>query len=274
MSDILNSIDTELHEAIHADMERQHPSKILLNPRTNILKTLKGKIGNLHGTIADIGCGNGYLSIFMAKRYRDIIKIDAIEGSEQAVTTLLPRNIDFHGMTEKVNPVLANFDQLEEQKYDFVFAMGSIHHSKNLQETSNSIYRSLKKGGVLVAQEPAMPDYTTHSEYEEKYNIIENRFGLTIKNGDRFDRFFRECEYKSALIKSGFDIIMWSDYKNRGFQKLVKLCFSALKHTVISKKFFTENNKDNWRSKMKKMTKNVKPKIIIAKKPLNGEIYH
>ena len=61
--------------------------------------------------------------------------------------------------------------------------MGAIHHSKNLQETSNSIYRSLKKGGVLVAQEPAMPDYTTHSEYEEKYNIIESRFGLTIRNG-------------------------------------------------------------------------------------------
>ena len=161
---------------------------------------------------------------------------------------------------------------MEEEKYDFVFAMGAIHHSKNLQETSNSIYRSLKKGGVLVAQEPAMPDYTTHSEYEEKYNIIESRFGLTIRNGDRFDRFFRECEYN--LIKSGFDIIIWSDYKNRDFKKFVKLCFSSLKHTLMSKMFFTQNKKDNWQSKMKKMTKNVKPKIIIAKKPLNGEIFH
>ena len=274
MPEILNKSDTKLHEAIHANMERMHPSKILLNPRINILKIFRRKIGNLHGTIADIGCGNGYLSIFMAKKYRDIIKIDAIEGSEKAVRTLLPRNIDFHGMTEKVNPVLANFDQLEEEKYDFVFAMGAIHHSKNLQETSNSIYRSLKKGGVLVAQEPAMPDYTTHSEYEEKYNIIESRFGLTIRNGDRFDRFFRECEYKSALIKSGFDIIIWSDYKDGDFKKFVKLCFSSLKHTLMSKMFFTQNKKDNWQSKMKKMTKNVKPKIIIAKKPLNGEIFH
>ena len=85
MPEILNKSDTELHEAIHANMERMHPSKILLNPRINILKIFRRKIGNLHGTIADIGCGNGYLSIFMAKKYRDIIKIDAIEGSEQAV---------------------------------------------------------------------------------------------------------------------------------------------------------------------------------------------
>ena len=36
--------------------------------------------------------------------------------------------------------------------------------------------------------------------YQFKYNIVEERFGLKIRNGDRFDRFFRESEYKYWLI--------------------------------------------------------------------------
>ena len=58
-----------------------------------------------------------------------------------------------------------------------------------------------------------MPDITTHDSYFEKYNIVEERFGLQIRNGDRYDRFFRECEYKYSLVNNGFDICLWENFE-------------------------------------------------------------
>ena len=126
---------------------------------------------------------------------------------------MIPKFIKFYNLGNKINPKLGSFDNLPKKNYDFVFAMGALHHSTNLKKTLKSIYGSLKDDGYLIAQEPTMPDKTKHSEYEKKYNIVEERYGLKIRNGDRFDRFFRECEYKSALILSGFDLLVWEDFK-------------------------------------------------------------
>ena len=96
--------------------------------------------------------------------------------------------------------------------------MGALHHSQNLKNTLKSLYNALKPNGMLIAQEPAMPDETKHNDYQFKYNIIEERYGNKIRNGDRYDRFFRECEYKYCLIINGFDILHWENF-NRNLKK-------------------------------------------------------
>ena len=52
-----------------------------------------------------------------------------------------------------------------------------------------------------------MADTTTNADYVAKYNMVEDFFGFKIRNGDRDDHFFRECEYKTAAVFSGFDLV-------------------------------------------------------------------
>src|SRR6185437_1154301 len=121
---------------------------------------------------------------------------------------LLPRNIRHHGVEDVCKPVVGSFEQIPyEQYFDFVVAFGTLHHSPNLLTTFRQVAKSLKEGGYLVAQEPTMADTTTNTDYVDKYEVIEDFFDFKIRNGDRDDHFFRECEYKTAAVFSGFDIV-------------------------------------------------------------------
>jgi 2-polyprenyl-3-methyl-5-hydroxy-6-metoxy-1,4-benzoquinol methylase len=182
-----------------------------------------------------------------------------------------------------------SFDTLPTNEYDIIFVMGALHHSSNLDLTLKSIFHALKPEGILVAQEPAMPDTTTHHEYQIKYDIIEEIYGLKIRNKDRKDRFFRECEYKNSLILNGFDILKWQNFiipiysKNSKIEFLINCLKSSKIYDNIRKfknKYFNamSNNqnllKNNWQEKMQISTINLKPKLFVAKKTNCKEIFH
>jgi SAM-dependent methyltransferase len=138
-------------------------------------------------------------------------EVVALEASLPAVQELIPRNIRHHGVEGVCKPVVGSFEQIPyEQYFDFVVAFGALHHSPNLLTTFRQAAKSLKEGGYLIAQEPTMPDTTTNADYVAKYDIIEDFIGFKIRNGDRDDHFFRECEYKTAAVFSGFDIVHFS----------------------------------------------------------------
>ena len=288
MTEILNKFDKLLHDKIHANMLKQKPENILDNPRLLILKELKNFI-DIRGIIADVGCGSGYFGIGTAKMFSDITRVDCIEASKAAIENVIPRNISHFNLTERVKAINGSFDTLPKNEYDIIFAMGALHHSTNLDLTLKSIFHSLKPDGILVAQEPAMPDTTTHHEYQIKYDIIEEIFGLKIKNKDRNDRFFRECEYKNSLILNGFDILKWQDFRTPLYSKNSKIEFliNCLKSSKIydkirkfKNKYFNAmlNNqnlsKNNWQEKMQISTINLKPKLFVAKKTNCKEIFH
>ena len=211
---MLNKLDQTLHDEIHESMLKKNPKTLLSNPRLKVLDKLKDDFNmKLEGTVADVGCGSGYFGIGLAKKFPNILRIDCIEASKSAAEELIPRNVKFYNLESRVKPVHGSFDNLGSETYDSIFAMGALHHSHDLKKTLGSIAKALKPNGILIAQEPAMPDNTTHTDYQFKYNIVEERFGLKIRNGDRFDRFFRESEYKYWLIMNGFDILLWDDFK-------------------------------------------------------------
>ncbi len=281
----LNKKDNQLHKAIHSRMANDTPENILSNRRLRVIPIVRDKIGSIEGVAADVGCGSGYFSIGLAREFNNLSRIDAIEASETAVSDVIPRNIDFFDVTEKVSPLFGSFDNLCVNTYDYVFAMGALHHSRNLSSTLKSISNSLKIGGYLIAQEPAMPDETTHDEYDFKYNIIEERHGLQIRNGDRFDRFFRECEYKTALIHSGFDIKCWENFINTESKltnirkQLLRMSNHSLNKIYKLIQILGLNNQKNknpndWKLKMRKATLLVKPKLFIARKSNTGKFYH
>jgi len=281
---MLNRWDKLLHDKIHAKMLEQDPKDLLNNHRLKILDKINNDF-KIEGDVADIGCGNAYFGIGLAKKFRNIKKIDCIEASKFAVEKIIPRNIQFHNVETVVKPIYGTFDNLGFEKYNIIFAMGALHHSSNLKKTLKSIAKALKPNGLLVAQEPAMPDDTTHEDYKFKYNIIEKRFGLEIKNGNRLDRFFRECEYKYCLKNKGFNICLSEKYSpesvNFSGTKFIKHCFKIYKikkkiseilNLIFYKKNFLQD--DKWKKEMNISTLKVKPKLFIARKSLCKHIFH
>lgn len=287
---MLNEIDAKLHEAIHRSMMEQDPASIFKD-RVDVFKLFEDRFGPIHGKIADIGCGNGYAGIWLALNSPKVERVDAIEASSKAVNELIPRNISYHNVENLVMAKQGSFDDLGADSYDFVVAFGALHHSTDLQQTFDSVFRSLKAGGYLIAQEPAMPDDTSHIDYEKKYNIVEEKFGLKIRNGDRHDHFFRECEYKCAAVHAGFDIVKWTDFapskrlaiinippirflvrflrvsKGKGLKYAAARSWSHLVDMIGGDGSHNQaDDGDNGVRAMQKATARVQPKILIARK--------
>ena len=288
MSSILNTYDKTLHDEIHKEMMNSNPDELLSNSRLQVLDMIKNY--EIRGVIADIGCGSGYFGIAVAQKFKKVERVDCIEASSFAVENLIPKNIIYWGQSSKVHAIHGSFDNLPKNYYDIVFAMGALHHSRNLKKTLTSIHQALKPNGLLIAQEPAMPDTTTHLDYNFKYSITEERFGIKIKNGDRYDRFFRECEYKSTLVNSGFDINFWGNFKAK--DEVISI-FTRIKNNIIANgilktlmkivsKILSFNNTDaknisgdlEWKNQMNKATKGLESKLMIAKKSNSDVIYH
>lgn len=257
--------DTILHKHIHENMMRVDP-KDIFTPRVHVFekveRVLKRRIG---GVVLDVGSGSGYASIWLAKN-RKMKRVFALEASDQAVRKLLPRNIRYHNVGNVVEPVLASFDNIPfHQVMDFVVAFGALHHSPCLWSTMRSISGALKEGGYLIAQEPVMPNNTTNAQYIRKYDIMEKRFGIEIRNGDRDDHFFRESEYITAAAFSGLDLIACEDYV-----ALNKSRFRTLMTRMLTS-FFSIGNRGSRNLERQEHRMQSHPKIWVFAK--NGVTY-
>jgi len=264
----MNKVDQKLHAEIHREMMKMPPDKIF-SPRVGIFAYLEEKLDLIvSGTVLDVGCGSGYASIWLAKNRR-IDKIYALEASEAAVQELLPRNIGHHGVSGIVEPVLGSFDAVPTKNLDFVVSFGALHHSVCLLSTMRSISGALREGGYLIAQEPVMPNMTTNQAYVEKYDVVEERFGQRIRNGDRQDCFFREAEYLAAAAFSGLDLVFYDDYSKiltrwswqrglmAGLRGLMRRGYRRLTRKV---------NIQTGTSPLVKHTSTVVPKIMVFRK--------
>jgi SAM-dependent methyltransferase len=202
----LTDIDDELHARIHRAMMDVPPDAIF-GPRVEVFARVEAALGvRVGGRVLDVGCGNGYASIWLAQ-HRDVTEVVALEGSPAAVEELIPRNVAHHGVEDRVTPRLATFDAIgETDAYDFAVAFGALHHSACLYSTFASVARALKPGGFLIAHEPVMPDATTNRRYVDKYDVVEEKYGLSIRNGDRDDHFFRHAEYVVAGAFNQLDL--------------------------------------------------------------------
>ena len=265
----MNKIDKKLHSEIHKFMMGQHPNKIF-TPRVNLFNKLEKSLNiEMHGDVLDIGCGNGYASIWLAKN-KHIKRVYALEASKLAVKELLPRNIQYHGVQEKVFPLLGTFENIKLKNLNYVVSFGALHHSKCLYTTFKSVSNSLKNGGYVIAQEPTMSNFTSNLQYLEKYDTKEERFGIKIKNGDRVDRFYREAEYITAASFCGLDLVYYDDYYSVQGLSFKMRYFLSKNFKNMNKPFFVNRQQDHLKS-----TKNIPlSKVMVFRKSQVKPIPH
>jgi SAM-dependent methyltransferase len=253
---LLKDKEVEIHDKLHAQIANAGVSKenLLNNPRLKLFPIIENRYKfRLGGRVLDVGCGSGYFSAWLALNREPEI-VYALESSPAAVNTLIPRSLDACGVKKGlVLPVQGSFNFIPKSDYfDYVVAMGALHHSSDLFTTLKEIHKSLKPGGYLIAQEPTLDDSTTNKRYKE---IYQSRVGHN-------DHFFRNCEYKTALNFVGFEIICY-DYFN-DFVEPQSLNFRQMlgKVKVRIKNIITRQHRN-----ASAININAERRVIVARKP-------
>ncbi len=107
----------------------------------------KQNISLKNATILDAGCGSGYSSKLISKRFKpkELIAFD-----------FMPEQIK---IAKKKNPYakyhvddITSISQPDE-KFDATFVFGILHHVPDWKQGIKELYRTLKKGGYLFAFE-------------------------------------------------------------------------------------------------------------------------
>lgn len=99
-------------------------------------------------TVADLGCGEGALTLLLARFAQKVVAFDQSEKmlglvAEQAAEQGLPDRLDLRiGNLEDL--------QLDAGAFDAVFISQALHHTSNPEEVLRMAARGLKPGGRLV----------------------------------------------------------------------------------------------------------------------------
>lgn len=118
----------------------------------NAYKFYWSRIGNVESLkILDFGCGNGWLSILLAKRGADVWGIDISEelikqANQSADKEGLSGNIVFQEMPAEALIFEDNF-------FNLILGSAILHHT-DIKPALENIYRVLKKGGRAIFVEP------------------------------------------------------------------------------------------------------------------------
>lgn len=205
-----------LHEKIH---EQKTQNGLFRNNPNRIKQLIKAEkiIGKkIYGKVLEIGAGNGYMSIYIAKN-REIEQVYVLECTKNGVDLLIRENFIKNKVEKnKYELVLGSFNSIPlVEEFDFVIAFGALHHSANLQRTIDEVFKTLKPGGYLIAQEPYTNDNTQNNFFIEMKNKVVSVQGLIeIKNELRDDNFYRKCEYLTASYHAGFERVILKRLKN------------------------------------------------------------
>ena len=123
-------------------------------------------LGNIQGErVLDLGCGNGWFSVILAKRGA---LVDGIEISPVAVD-ISKKRADVNNVGPVTNFQCMSFYELDfpSEYFDKIIGLSVLHHAEHKELLMESLYRVLKPGGRIVFNEPF-----GNSEWLEKLRLF------------------------------------------------------------------------------------------------------
>jgi precorrin-6B methylase 2 len=149
-----------------------------------------------YSTLADIGGASGQLSCTVASQHP---QLSCRSCDLPVVKAIAERNIDEHGLSERVQAEVIDFLRDEFPRAD-VITMGMILHDWNLDRKKMLIgkaYRALPKGGALIAIENIIDDERRKNAFGLLMSL-----NMLIEFGDAFD--FTGADFTGWCREAGF----------------------------------------------------------------------
>ncbi len=193
----------------------------------------------MQSTVIDLGCGNGCMSLELAKRFDYVIAVDnsaeqlqiARKSAEQAKAS----NIEF--LQTDVN----SLRKLLSSKVDAIYCRFILMHLKNHIEVLQALKDCLKKGGYIIIEEPYTYSVTSSPHSIGIAHAIELHLAWSRRMGLDFEVGSRLAGY---LKSAGFNIIhdkIVSPAPVKSFQKpegdVIKLLHKNCKQQYIEAGF-------------------------------------
>ena len=147
-----------------------------------MIKALQLKKGM---NVADVGCGNGYHSLMMAKIIGENAKVYCVDVQKKMLE-LLKRRADAAGV-KNFEPILGEYTdpKLPENKIDLILLVDAYHEFTDPENMLKKMRKSLTKDGVLVLvefrkEDPKVPIKEDHKMSKKQINkeLTANGFKL------------------------------------------------------------------------------------------------
>ena len=96
-------------------------------------------------TVLDLGCGNGYWTKLLAKKYKKVVGID----NSQNLIQIAKNKRQLSNIEYKLVEIEADFP-FNNDSFDLVFSNMVIHYIKNINKLAQELYRIIKPNGLII----------------------------------------------------------------------------------------------------------------------------
>lgn len=142
-------------------------------------------IGKPHCKVLEMGCGSGWISIFLAKIGHDVTAVDI----SQDFINVVNARAEMENVTIKTH--VSSFEELcLDEMFDVVIFHDCLHHSLYKLDSLKIAYMHLKSGGFVILFEP-----------NEKHG---NKYEKEIDEYGRLEQGLSFSKWKTLLEHSGF----------------------------------------------------------------------
>jgi 2-polyprenyl-3-methyl-5-hydroxy-6-metoxy-1,4-benzoquinol methylase len=195
------------------------------------------RLGDVRGKyVLDLGCGDGWFSVLLAKRGARVFGCDI---SEEAIVTARER-ARVNGVLEQCTFSACSAYELpcEDSSFDIAAGHAILHHLEDKARTAQSIYRVLKPGGIGVFREPfgnslmlermrllvpvpSMSDDPGEWKMQFKYSDLapfRALFDVEVEEWQlvsRLDRLFKSARAKEALWRFDVGLLKYNKWLRR-----------------------------------------------------------
>jgi SAM-dependent methyltransferase len=173
----------------------------------------------ISGRVADIGSGTGVVAAILSK-LENVKEVFAIEYSEEHVKSIMPITFQHLGAKEeKITRVVGSFNDIKVQDnfFDFILEVGSLHHAEDLDATLKELRRVLTPGGYVIAADRAHQNWVSDDYLarflDREMNPKQKRiYGLPEHFTRRMwgEHEYRYRDWKAAFRRCGFEASAFS----------------------------------------------------------------